>query len=695
MRNVVRNLLHIRLTRILLTAAISLATLTFLSRHHPDLLALTPYCVDIAPASTPLTLDVATTSLEPPRPRPVLVNNTHYDAFTAPSPAQVLADPRVRPIRAHAAIPLACLDHWVATGRWEAPCLHGMAREAQIDLVYVWVNGSDPLHAESRSALRAATGYASAEARFREHDELRYSLRAARRATRGWVDSTWHVVSADVADPRASADVSAEAGTGVDVGRQRLGLVPQWLDIECAANRSAALSENTQLFRLTGDPGVELQADDAAAWLDKVVPSFNSHAIESQLANLDPDLVADNIIAMNDDQFLMLPTPPSAFHTTLFGPVFRMDPRLLVGGDDTGAGDGGGEWRSIPWSAHLLDERFGTRRRPYTKHNARALSLPLLHEASRAFGGAFAATPLSRFRGAHFAPREWEVNTVFLATHFVIERHREALLWSWVVGKWGARARAGGVLGGGAKAAMWAELGGADGAAELRLGKTTRRTMGELENNLRRAESRPPLVADSRAETTTTYTWVSMDGYSPTWRSLAPTVRIAREGCLGDDGERAWDMFRRLVMEDLDCGDRVISALIRTSGSGLGIFLPERTDSPPPSQSPSPELVADPLILPLVLPADPPPLPANPRAFAVRLIQRYAYAIGASPMSFIGPTSARGAASQLQRVARSRGVALMCINDDLGDDEAEVRAADAVIRAWFEERWPEKLECER
>jgi hypothetical protein len=146
-----------------------------------------------------------------------------------------------------------------------------MVHEAQIDLVYVWVNGScvsfpapylrptsnqthlyitgrDPLHANSRRALLEATGYATKEARFREHDELRYSLRAARRATRLWLNSTWHVVTADMADPapelRSTESTIARwpiAGCGSDAAARhcRLGLVPQWLDIECGFNISA------------------------------------------------------------------------------------------------------------------------------------------------------------------------------------------------------------------------------------------------------------------------------------------------------------------------------------------------------------------------------------------------------------------------------------------------------------------------
>lgn len=90
-------------------------------------------------------------------------------------------------------------------------------------------------------------------------------------------------------------------------------------------------------------------------------------------------------------------------------------------------------------------------------HNARAFSLPLLHEASLAFGQYFSATPLSHFRGVVNTPPDLEVNMMFLGSHFVIERHREALLWSWIVAKWGSTNA---MLDPADKDKMWEELGG-------------------------------------------------------------------------------------------------------------------------------------------------------------------------------------------------------------------------------------------
>ncbi|KAF7362648.1 hypothetical protein MVEN_00613900 [Mycena venus] len=630
--------LRILCTSIFLIVVLSLTSISFILIQPPiDYVAVQQTIIDI-PTPPPFISPpiLARPGPEIATPATELVGAFLYHPFVPPLPAGYLVNQIVRPIKAHRSISDECLDRWVSTGQWDDPCGEGMVQDAIVDLVYVWVNGSDPLHVKARAELLAAMNYTTTEARFREHDELRYSLRAARLATESWPHTRWHVVTADVPHPNPN---------NTDHGG-RLGLVPQWLDIQCAFRSSdhhpsIHLHHDTEIFRLTGRPGTRLTFADAIDWLDKVIPSFNSHAVESQLPHLNPEIVADSIVALNDDQFLMMPIPPSAFHSTLYGPVFRMQPHLLVGGDASGDADGNGEWRSLGWSSHLMSQRFGLRKRPYTQHNARALSVPLMHEMSLTFGSYFAATPLSQFRGSHNAPGELEVNTIFMATHFVIERHREALLWSWIVGKWGGHR---GVLGRDQKKRMWRELGGREGDM-LKLRKATRSTMEDLEFNMWMAGVEPPALAQTQSG----------------W---------GHEIHLGFDG-RIQRVVRTIgfvnLKENIACGDAIIAALMHASTSGLSIFLPR------------------------AMSAEAPPFPQNPRAFAVRLIMRYTYAIGESPMNFIGPTTAAETVTLLEG-ADHRSDVLFGINDDWRD--GEVAAADKVLRDWFQRRWPNKLECE-
>ncbi|KAJ7617402.1 hypothetical protein FB45DRAFT_801227 [Roridomyces roridus] len=618
-----------------------------------------------------------------PEAAPVQFGNAVYDPFFAPTPEEALASTTIRPIKAHAALSDECLDTWISTGEWRDPCHHDMVSDSVIDLIYVWVNGSDPIHQQVRKNLIAELKYSVKDARFRQHDELRYSLRAAANATKSWPTSTWHIITADVPDPED------------DDGR--LGLVPQWLDVTCAANSppgggpSIRLQHDAQLFRLTGKPGAALHASDARSWLERILPSFNSHAVESALPHLNPDTVSDNIVAFNDDQFLMLPAPPSMFHTTMYGSVFRVQWDLLVGADSSGKADGGGEWRSLGWSAHLLNQRFGERKRAYMQHNARSLSLPLLHELSLAFGEYFAATPLSHFRGSHRVPEEYEVNTIFLGAHYVVERHREALLWSWVVAKWGG---ASGKLSVEDKQGMWDELvgGGEDAqvegdAAMLKFsGQAERTTAENIELNLLMAGVQPPRAFDKERQADTHYGWSSLDGYTPNFHELPKKTDIDRDQCLGRGAESAWSLFLRLLRGKPTCGDNVIAALVRSSKTGLSIFLPAPSSTEPSDPT-------DPITLPLILPSTAPPLPSNPRAFALRLIQRYAYVFGDTPTVFLGLRTASSAKIILANNDRkNKDTALVCLNDDLKN--GDTGALDDALHEWFEGHWPEPLGCE-
>ncbi|KAF9029780.1 hypothetical protein BDZ89DRAFT_1065066 [Hymenopellis radicata] len=575
-----------------------------------------------------------------------------YHPFSPNPPEYSIADHRVRPIRSHTQLSGACLEQWVGTGRWEGPCAAQKVEDAVIDLVYVWVNGSDPLHEKARTKYIESTGHHPKNARFREHDELRYSLRASAKATESWKESVWHVITADVPHPRDSS--------------RRLGLVPQWLDLNASGIMTESqqppihLYHDSQLFRLINSTDAPLTVEAAEAWRENVLPTFNS-------------------VSLNDDQFLALPTSPSAFHSTLYGPVFRFERNIQVGGDATGKADGGGEWRSLGWSAHLLNVRFGSRTRAYVAHNARSFSLPLMHEASLAFGQQFSATPLSRFRGSHKGPNEIEVNTVFLTTHWVIERKREAMLWSWIVAKWGATN--GGVLDEETKMAMWKEAGGQEDSNEIPLENIRKTTPDDVDVQLTLAGLQSPRVPDRTVAAHTDYTFVAQDGYPTALNGLKLSGALYKAHCFGSGETSAWDLFLDVLTHKSGCGDAIIAALIQQGG----VFLPPGSTEVDPS---------DPIVLPLQLPSEAPPLPASPRAFAIRLFHRYAFAVGETPSRFFGLTSYRQGTRTLQQTTDQKDIALLCINDDLPENSPQLQRTDELLKDWFQNRWPEKLDRE-
>lgn len=128
-----------------------------------------------------------------------------------------------------------------------------------IDLVYTWVDGSDPEWRERKSRvlmeldLPALNENAHNEARFKSRDELRYSLRS--------------VV--------AFADFFRHIWIATD------DQVPAWLDVD---NPRVTVVSHKEIF---GDRGR--------------LPTFNSHAIESRLHHIDG--LAEHYVYMNDDMF--------------------------------------------------------------------------------------------------------------------------------------------------------------------------------------------------------------------------------------------------------------------------------------------------------------------------------------------------------------------------------------------------------
>lgn len=141
-----------------------------------------------------------------------------------------------------------------------------------IDLVYTWVDGGDLRWRADRLAARQRhegpdLPTADDDGRYSSHDELRYSLRSVEYFA-PWVRRI-HVVTA--------------------------GQIPTWL--------------NTDDERINIVDHGEIFADPLN------LPTFNSHAIESQLHRI-PNL-AEHFIYMNDDVFLGRSVSPGDFFTTV------------------------------------------------------------------------------------------------------------------------------------------------------------------------------------------------------------------------------------------------------------------------------------------------------------------------------------------------------------------------------------------
>src|ERR1700733_823315 len=165
-------------------------------------------------------------------------------------------------------------SRWVELEQWNigagnATCAraNALTRE-QFDVVFSWVDGTDPAFLSSRAGrldrARLGTGD-DADARTRQIDELRYALR--------------------------SVDQNAPWVRRIFIATDTR--LPGWLMADHPKITVVRASEHF--------------SDPAA------LPTFNSHAVESQLHHIDG--LAEHFLYCNDDMFFGRPVAPSVFFT--------------------------------------------------------------------------------------------------------------------------------------------------------------------------------------------------------------------------------------------------------------------------------------------------------------------------------------------------------------------------------------------
>ncbi len=219
-----------------------------------------------------------------------------------------------------------------------------------VDVVYTWVDGSDPAWDAARQARldgivgTAQTRESSGRARFLARDELRYSLRSLHLFA-PWVRRI-HVVTA--------------------------GQVPDWLD--------------------TADERINL-VDHRDILPAEALPTFNSHAIETSLHLIDG--LAEHFLYFNDDFFLARPVHPETFFSpaglaaTYFSPT-------TIGLTDTADA---APYLKAAWNnRHLLFEAFGQVTTNNLAHAPYPLRVSVLREIAERFAEPVAATARSPFR---------------------------------------------------------------------------------------------------------------------------------------------------------------------------------------------------------------------------------------------------------------------------------------------------------
>ncbi|KAK0496003.1 hypothetical protein EDD18DRAFT_1390447 [Armillaria luteobubalina] len=681
------------------------------------------------------------------RPHLTSLNSITYDQFSN------YRDGNLKPfgLLPVTSIPVHCLEDYFS-GQACSLSLADSANtnfnsRAPIDIVWSWVNGSDPLHMATLNDIEHTYGYGHSKPKlYRDHNELKYSMRSALAHFRHGVGS-FHLLTSD--------NTVSNTATGSDV---RYGQIPQWLSGSRWTDGSVSLNiqHHSQFFVSGAYSG----------------PIFNSFAIESQLGSLCG--VSENFIYMNDDFFFNGDVETEDFYTPFFGPVVRFDYGVVVDPHNPSGADPDGEWRPLDYSSHLLSKRFGIRPRLYIVHAQKLINTPIMHEMSTGmWSKEFSATARRPFRGMNGRPTETEpapkrvsdgddVHPGFMFSNFLIDRGREALLWSWAVGRIGGKGtpskdqeipywpdnddRWDPELHG---TRAWKELGGIIGKAKIVVRVPRRETLDhdrvESLTNKRNPTMQSQYSFSSQDGCPLQYTKPNIPGYPPRlasnphyknygWRTAA-LCEISWNQCFEKDGrpiESASEFFVRVAFENVNCGDCIIRALLIASGSlGLSEFLPspDRTvllhrtqnyfDEVSPLGPPHLPLAPDyhdidfsleTVMAPWVEEAtqrrgsDEGAAGVNVREWAMMVLQRYRYVVG-EPFFFLprgclklitsaGELPTRFLSIDTPSAARSgvKGLGndalrLICINDDVTNDN-DVYAVDKTLQDWFSSKWP-------
>ncbi|OBZ71400.1 Exosome complex exonuclease rrp6 [Grifola frondosa] len=586
-------------------------------------------------------------------------------------------------IRVHD-LPRHCLDPYFTSGE----LCYDSRTVPPMDVLWTWVNGSDVLLQKARA--QAVSRYSKddpycpanggQERMWRDHDELRHSMRSVLANFRSHANR-FRLLTSDFPIPTTTPNLTLPASW-------RLGQIPQWLHRE----------------KQWSDRDIRLSITHHADIFNPYIgTTFNSYAIESQFSHLED--ITENFIYMNDDFFMASPLSPTSFYTSAYGLVLRMQPDLMVSSDKP-TSKTKGEWRSMGETNYLLSKRFGIRSRPYVAHEAKAVSRALLQEISLIWTKKIAETASHPFRET--VGGEGDFNMLFALSHFIVERAREALLWSWTVGRIGALDDTWGV---GESEVAWTALGGIWGEQTLAVHSSARATVDK--ERVRR------FLADSghTGASKTSYHFSSLDGYpyagldskyKKDWPSFSlgvqptslPSCSITYHECFAvpglDEGTaRASAVFKNIAYDKPRCGDCVIMALVGASGSlGLSAFLPARERVLPSLAGKIPDGETDIAYLPLVddwrdgdfslREVMHTARQNNVRDWTLQLLQRYRYIIGDTPSMFERITSPNNAKSVLKKINNNPDVALLCINDDVAVGDNEVAT---ILKEWQDRRW--------
>ncbi|KAI0148363.1 hypothetical protein GGR57DRAFT_238634 [Xylariaceae sp. FL1272] len=540
-------------------------------------------------------------------------------------------------------------DEWFTSGHYNKTEFGPLA-EPSIDFVYNWVNGSDGAFKDIRHTYELQSPLNDKDGkwitqhsvnRYRDWDELRYSLRSLNTYAKGFVN-------------KIQLLVNSVPKTGLDGITKMQAQRPTWLKDDEKTNEKIQVLSQEAYFRK------EEQS---------CLPTFNSLSLETQIYNTPSD--TDQLVALSDDMLLGMDHAASDFYSPLFGHVmgFKSD-AYNVKSLDSSKAPSFGEKPFVYYTSYLLNHRFGQRDRHVQAHFTHSISRATMHEAMASFPGPSLNGACERFRGES----RYQIYPWFAGFHYSIERFREALLWSYIEMR--ADANRDGYLDYQERRQIldtiqpgWDQLGKSDASKPAAQPKDRERMYFKV----------PEILADAglqRPKVNLNILWTSIDG-PETIRSVK-CHKFKVDKCLGESFASslsdstsqnpdftASNVFSRLSHEFPTCGDCLIKFILASAPRGLGPLLPAQADD---------------------------------RGVIVKALKKYSHTVvDTDTMKFVMVKDAEQAETELleRTVKKGKAFGQWCLNDDVMTESAEeVGQVKDVMKQVFESLWPSRTSWE-
>jgi hypothetical protein len=474
--------------------------------------------------------------------------------------------------------------------------------------------------------------------RYRDWDELRYSVRSVEKYAGSFLNKIQILVNAVVEPPSDENQLSKSR-------KQR----PDWLKIDPATEEVVQILAQEEFFA----------KDDKGS-----LPTFNSLTIENQLHNTQSDV--DSAFALSDDMLLNMPHAASDIFSPLFGPNmgFKRDsPYNTVKPPTTADAKRFGEKPYLIYTSWLMNKRFGERPRYGQAHFGHSVSRDLMREALASFPKPYSESAQQRFRGEQgFQLYGW-----FATFHYTIERHREALLWSYIMLR--SDVNKNGYLDWNERQTILADL--KEGAANEAIPNFRQEMFYRVPQLSAEAGLEPP-------KSNIDFLWTSLDGPAAIRNLECPDFDVNE--CLAEgfaspsldqryrsSGFSAAVVFDRLARQKTKCGDCLLKRILHRVDKGLSPLLPHSTTH------------------------------AHERAMVLKALMRYKYTTFEPDGLFVMVKNPQQAQAVLfdRFLDRSKEVSQICLNDDVNTEaEDTVRDVKEVISRFYGAIFPEKSSFE-